>query len=165
MTTFQQPVSETLPSQERVAAERNRAGLREFVMYLIVGAAFGVILVKSEIVSWYRIQEMFRFQSFHMYGILGSAMLTALVSLQLLQRNGARALSGERITVPPKLLGRGHRYWIGGVIFGGGWALTGACPGPLFALIGSGATVFVVTALAALAGTRTYGSLRPRLPH
>jgi hypothetical protein len=109
---------------------------------VFVGAVFGIILVKSEVVSWYRIQEMFRFQSFHMYGILGSAMLTAFISLQLLQRLGARALTGELISVPPKVLGRGHRYWIGG-----------------------GVTVFVVTAAAALTGTWTYGYFRPRLPH
>ena len=165
MTTLQRPTSETRPSQERLAADRQRAGLREFVTYLIVGTLFGIILVKSEVVSWYRIQEMFRFQAFHMYGILGSAMLTALASLQLLRRLGARALTGEAISVPPKVLGRGHRYWIGGAVFGAGWSLTGACPGPLFALVGSGATVFVVTAIAALVGTWTYGYLRPRLPH
>jgi uncharacterized membrane protein YedE/YeeE len=165
MTILHQPISETRRSQERVVADGHRAGLPEFWTYLFVGAVFGIILVKSEVVSWYRIQEMFRFQSFHMYGILGSAMLTAFASLQLLQRLGARALTGEPISVPPKVLGRGHRYWIGGVIFGGGWALTGACPGPLFALIGSGVTVFVVTAAAALTGTWTYGYFRPRLPH
>jgi uncharacterized membrane protein YedE/YeeE len=123
------------------------------------------VLVKSEVVSWYRIQEMFRFESIHMYGILGSAMLTALVSVQILRRVEAQALTGERIAVPNKDLGRGYRYWIGGILFGAGWALTGACPGPLFALVGSGATIFVVTAIAALAGTWTYGYLRPRLPH
>jgi uncharacterized membrane protein YedE/YeeE len=138
---------------------------REFVTYAIVGVAFGIVLIKSEVVSWYRIQEMFRFESIHMYGILGSAMLTALVSVQILRRVEARALTGERIAVPNKDLGRGYRYWIGGILFGAGWALTGACPGPLFALVGSGATIFVVTAIAALAGTWTYGYLRPRLPH
>jgi len=135
------------------------------VTYAIVGVAFGIVLVKSEVVSWYRIQEMFRFESIHMYGILGSAMLTALVSVQILRRVEARALTGERIAVPNKDLGRGYRYWIGGILFGAGWALTGACPGPLFALVGSGATIFVVTAIAALAGTWAYGYLRPRLPH
>jgi uncharacterized membrane protein YedE/YeeE len=127
--------------------------------------AFGIVLVKAEVVSWYRIQEMFRFQSFHMYGVLGSAMLTALISLEILKRTGARALTGESIAVPSKHLGTGSRYWIGGVIFGAGWALTGACPGPLFALIGSGATVYIAVGLAALVGTWTYGLLRPHLPH
>ena len=100
-----------------------------------------------------------------MYGVIGSGWLTALVGLQLLQRLKVRARTGELIAVPPKSLGRGSRYWIGGGIFGVGWALTGACPGPLFALVGSGSTVYVVTAMSALAGTWTYGLWRERLPH
>lgn len=133
--------------------------------YVVVGILFGMLLVKSEVASWYRIQEMFRFQSFHMYGILGSAMMTATASLQLLKRFQVRSLSGEPIVVPPKQMGRGHRYWIGGIVFGIGWALTGTCPGPLFAVVGSGATVFIVVVAAALLGTWTYGSIRHRLPH
>ena len=146
-------------------ARRNAARVSELAQYMLVGLFLGVVLVKSEIVSWYRIQEMFRFQSFHMYGILGSAMMTALVSVQLLQRLQARALNGERIAVPPKTLGTGRRYWIGGLIFGVGWAFTGACPGPLFVLVGSGSTVFIAVGVAALLGTWSYGYLRPRLPH
>jgi uncharacterized protein len=133
--------------------------------YLLLGTLFGIVLVKSEAVSWFRIQEMFRFQSFHMYGILGSAVGVAALSLALLKRIGATALTGEAISVPPKEMGRGYRYWIGGSLFGIGWALTGACPGPLFALIGAGSSVFIVVALCAVAGTWTYGVLRPRLPH
>ena len=133
--------------------------------YSVVGAFFGVILVKSEVVSWFRIQEMFRFQSFHMYGILGSAVVTAFLSLRALRFFQARTISGEEIVVPPKTMGRGHRYWMGGSVFGVGWALTGTCPGPLFALIGSGATVFAVTAVCALAGTWTYAHARSSLPH
>ena len=139
--------------------------LTTLLKYLIAGTVFGIVIVKTEIVSWYRIQEMFRFQSFHMYGVLGSAMLTAFVSVQLLQRLGARTLAGEPISIPPKEFGKGYRYWIGGGIFGIGWALTGACPGPLYALIGSSGTAFVVVAIAAVAGTYIYGYLRPRLPH
>jgi len=165
MTTAQQPDILARPIAPSSATASNAPLVREFVTYALVGAAFGVVLVKSEVISWYRIQEMFRFQSFHMYGILGSAMLTALVSVQILRRVDARALTGERIAVPDKHLGRGYRYWIGGLVFGAGWALTGACPGPLFALVGSGATVFIVTAIAALVGTWTYGYLRPHLPH
>jgi uncharacterized protein len=165
MTTLQPSVARELASRAPDDRLREYSAARELVTYMTVGILFGVVLVKSEAVSWYRIQEMFRFQSFHMYGILGSAMLTALISMQILKRTGARALSGERISVPSKVLGRGYRYWIGGSIFGAGWALTGACPGPLFALMGSGATVYVVIAIAALAGTWTYGYLRPRLPH
>jgi uncharacterized membrane protein YedE/YeeE len=122
-------------------------------------------MVKSEVIFWYRIYEMFRFESFHMYGVLGSAFLTALLSLRVLQRLGARSRIGETVALAPKAMQRGHRYWLGGAMFGTGWALCGACPGPLFALIGSGRTVYVVIAIAALAGTWTYGVLRPRLPH
>lgn len=137
----------------------------ELLRYAAVGTLLGIVLVKGEVVSWYRIQEMFRLQSFHMYGVLGSAMVTAMVSVELLKHLGMRALTGEAIAVPPKQLGRGYRYWLGGLVFGVGWALTGACPGPLFALIGSGATVYLAVAVAALAGTWTYGRLRPQLPH
>ena len=133
--------------------------------YVAAGIFLGILFVKSEVLSWYRIQEMFRFDSFHMYGILGSAWLTALISLQILQRRGVRSASGELIAIPPKALERGHRYWIGGAIFGVGWAFCGACPGPLFALIGSGPSVYLVTGLAAILGAWTYGYLRERLPH
>lgn len=134
-------------------------------VYLLLGILFGIVLTKSEVISWYRIQEMFRFQSFHMYGVIGSAVLVAALSLQLIKRAGVRAVDGQPIVVPPKAMGRGTRYWLGGTIFGLGWALVGACPGPLFALLGSGIGVAVVILLAALSGTWTYGALRPRLPH
>jgi len=133
--------------------------------YFILGLLFGVVLTKGEAVSWFRIQEMFRFEAFHMYGIMGSAVLVAAVSVFLLKRSGSHALTGEPISFVERELGRGYRYWIGGSLFGVGWALTGACPGPLFALIGSGAGLFAAVVAAALAGTRTYGRLRPRLPH
>ena len=134
-------------------------------MYLLIGSLFGIVLTKSEVVSWFRIQEMFRFQSLHMYGIIGSAVAVAALSIVLLRRTGARTLGGAPISIPSKELGRGYRYWIGGLLFGVGWALTGACPGPLVALIGNGATVFAVTIVSALAGTWVYGYLRPHLPH
>ena len=108
---------------------------------------------------------MFRFQSFHMYGIIGSAIVVAAISLQVIKRTGMRAMNGERIAVPPKTLGAGTRYWLGGTFFGLGWALVGACPGPLFALLGTGVTVIVVPLASAIAGTWMYGMLRPRLPH
>ncbi|HKO16412.1 MAG TPA: DUF6691 family protein [Gemmatimonadaceae bacterium] len=164
MSTVQQPIPTARLSGAPVAHAQNGALAREVATYLAVGVLFGIVIVKAQVVSWYRIQEMFRFQSFHMYGILGSAMLTALVWVQLLRRLGARTRTGDRIVIAPKVLGRGHRYWIGGLIFGAGWALTGACPGPLFALVGTGATVFLAVAIAALAGTWTYGYMRPRLP-
>lgn len=133
--------------------------------YFTLGVLFGVVLAKSEVISWFRIQEMFRFQAFHMYGIIGSAIVVAAISLQLIKRSGARALDGQPIVVPPKAMGRGTRYWLGGIIFGLGWALVGACPGPLFALIGGGVSVMTVTLLSAVLGTWVYGACRSRLPH
>ena len=144
------------------AARRRVAGL---ALYALLGVLFGVVLTAAEILSWFRIQEMFRFQSFHMYGIIGSAVVVAALGLRLVRRKGARAVTGAEIRVPPKELGRGIRYVAGGLIFGVGWALTGACPGPLLALVGNGVGVMVVTIVAAVAGVWTYGHLRPRLPH
>ena len=147
--------------------ETSRSGMsaRDFLFYALLGLFFGVVLTKSEVISWFRIQEMFRFQSFHMYGIIGSAIVVAALSLQLIKRLQLTTRDGEAIVLPPKQWGRGYRYWIGGSLFGLGWALLGACPGPIFALIGGGITVMVVALLAALAGTWVYGYLRPRLPH
>lgn len=133
--------------------------------YFVLGNLFGLILTKAEVVSWFRIQEMFRFQSFHMYGVMGSAVAVAAVSIALLKRFDLRTLDGEPIVIPTRELGKGYRYWIGGTLFGLGWALTGACPGPLFALFGSGVTVFAVAVASALAGTWVYGFFRPSLPH
>jgi uncharacterized protein len=133
--------------------------------YLLIGIYFGIVFTKSEVISWFRIQEMFRFQSFHMYGIIGSAVVVAMLSVQWIKKTKKHDLDGEEIVIPPKELGSGTRYWLGGTIFGLGWALTGACPGPMFALVGNGLTVMVVAILAAVAGTFTYGILRPHLPH
>jgi uncharacterized membrane protein YedE/YeeE len=135
------------------------------IRYVIIGVVLGVALIKGEMVSWYRIQEMFRLQGFHMYGVLGSAMVTAMVSVRLIKAMNVRTLAGETIVIPAKVVGKGSRYWIGGMLFGIGWAFTGACPGPLFALVGSGATVFLAVAAAALVGTWTYGRFRGSLPH
>jgi uncharacterized membrane protein YedE/YeeE len=134
-------------------------------VYLLLGVAFGFVLSRSEVLSWFRIQEMFRFQSFRMYGIIGSAIVTAALSVALIKRAGLKAASGERISIPRKELGSGIRYAAGGAIFGLGWALTGACPGPLFALIGDDVPVMVVAVVSALLGTWLYGRLRPSLPH
>jgi uncharacterized membrane protein YedE/YeeE len=133
--------------------------------YFIIGALFGIVLLESEVISWFRIQEMFRFESFHMYGIIGSAVIVAAVSLEAIRRLKLRDAAGEPIALPPKTLGNGVRYIAGGTLFGVGWALTGACPGPLVALVGAGVPVMLVTIASALAGTWTYGYLRPRLPH
>lgn len=133
--------------------------------YFLLGGLFGIILVKAEVVSWFRVQEMFRFQAFHMYGVMGTAVAVAALSIALLRWSGARTMAGEPIVIPPRELGRGHRYWIGGAIFGVGWALTGACPGPLFALLGSGIAAYAAAIVSALVGTWVYGWVRPSLPH
>jgi uncharacterized protein len=133
--------------------------------YFLVGVLFGFVLVKGEVVSWFRMQEMFRFGGFHMYGILGSALAVAALSLALIRRFGIRTIRGEEIGVPPKKLGAGTRYWAGGTTFGVGWALTGACPGPIFALIGYGLLPFVIVLLFAVLGMWIYGQVRERLPH
>lgn len=133
--------------------------------YFVIGVLFGIVITKGEVISWFRIQEMFRFEGFHMYGVFATALPVAIASVQWLKRSRARALNGEPIAIPPKRLGRGIRYAVGGIIFGLGWALTGACPGPLFALFGAGVGVIAVVIASAVAGTFTYGLLRPRLPH
>lgn len=136
-----------------------------WLAYPFLGVCFGIVLTQSELISWFRFQEMFRFQSARMYEIMGSAVVVAAVSLAFIKKLGIKALSGEPIAIPPKSMGRGVRYWAGGTIFGLGWALSGACPGPLFALVGNGVTVMIVAIVSALAGTWLYGFLRPRLPH
>lgn len=151
----------TKPTVDTQARERPI----QFALYLLLGVLFGIVLIKSEVVSWFRIQEMFRFQSFHMYGIMGSALAVAGVSIRLIKKYEVRAMGSRSIHLPPKKWGTGTRYWLGGIFFGIGWAFTGACPGPIFALIGSGLPVFLVVLLAALVGTWAYAHLRPRLPH
>jgi hypothetical protein len=131
--------------------------------YLLVGLAFGILFVKAEIVSWYRIQEMFRFQSFHMYGIIGSAILVGMVSIFLIKKYDVKTIHGEKIVFTEKKYDKGHIY--GSLIFGFGWAMTGACPGPLFAQIGNGYTVIIATLLSAICGTWVYGLLKEKLPH
>jgi uncharacterized membrane protein YedE/YeeE len=131
--------------------------------YLIVGILFGIIFVKSEVISWFRIQEMFRFQSFHMYGIIGSAIVVGVISVFLIKKFNIKTIYGEAIKITPKEFNKGQIY--GGLIFGFGWAMTGACPGPLFAQIGTGSLVIIVTLLSAIAGTWVYGYFRERLPH
>ena len=131
--------------------------------YLIVGVLFGVIFVKAEIISWFRIQEMFRFESFHMYGVIGSAVVVGLISVFIIKKFNIKTIHGEEIVFTKKSFDKGHV--IGGLIFGLGWAITGACPGPLFAQIGTGASVVCVTLLSAIFGTWIYGKYRDRLPH
>ena len=136
-----------------------------YLPFVVVGGAFGFVLVEAEVVSWFRIQEMFRFDAIHMYGIIGTAVATAALSLLVIRRLGLRAADGTPLGLAPKQLGSGRRYAIGGAVFGVGWVLTGSCPGPMVALVGAGVPVMIVAIASALAGTWTYGWLRPRLPH
>ena len=131
--------------------------------YLAAGIIFGIIFVKAEVISWFRIQEMFRLQSFHMYGIIGSAVLVGMISVWLIKKFKIKTIYGEPITFTPKKFNKGQIY--GGLIFGFGWAITGACPGPLFGQIGTGALAVSVTLLSAIAGTWVYGYFREKLPH
>ena len=134
-----------------------------YIKYLVTGILFGIILVKSEVISWFRIQEMFRLQSFHLYGVIGSAVITGIISVQIIKRFNIKTIHGEMIELPQKKFNKGQIY--GGLIFGFGWALTGACPGPMFAQIGTGALVIIVALLSAVAGTWVYGLIREKLPH
>src|SRR6266487_5569905 len=131
--------------------------------FLMAGIIFGILLIKGEVVSWFRIQEMFRFQSFHMYGIIGSAVVTGMISVWLIKKFHVKTIHGEPIQLYKIKFTKGQVY--GGLLFGFGWAMTGACPGPLFALIGSGTTVIIVTLLSAIVGTWVYGYFRENLPH
>lgn len=131
--------------------------------YLAVGIAFGIVFVKAEIISWFRIQEMFRLQSFHMFGVIGSAVMVGMISVWLIRKFNIKTIYGEQIEFHPKTFNKGQV--IGGLLFGFGWAITGACPGPLFAQIGSGGTVVAITLLSATAGTWVYGLVRDKLPH
>ena len=141
----------------------SQTGFRANWRYALVGVFFGIVFVKAEVISWFRIQEMFRLQSFHMYGVIGTAVVVGMISLQIIKRFRIETLTGEPIIVQPKTFNKGQV--IGGLIFGLGWAITGACPGPLFAQIGAGYSVVAVTLLSALAGTWVYGAIRARLPH
>jgi uncharacterized membrane protein YedE/YeeE len=132
--------------------------------YLLIGILFGIIMTKSEAISWYRIQEMFRFQAFHMYGIIGSALVVGLIMVQTIKYWRIKNLDGREIVFKSKKISI-PRYLFGGILFGFGWALTGACPGPMYTLVGNGFLVFIIVILSAMLGTYVYGLLRKYLPH
>ena len=136
----------------------------KFLKFLILGIIFGIIMSKAEIISWYRIYEMFRFESFHMYGVIGSALILGLFSVQMIKFFNLKSYDGEEILFTPKDRGI-FRYLIGGVIFGLGWSMTGACPGPLFVLLGKGVWPIILIILGSIFGTFLYGLLRDKLPH
>ncbi len=145
------------------ASDSGKESFFSYAKYLLMGLLFGIILVKSEVISWYRIQEMFRLQSFHMFGTIGSAVLTGIISIWLIKKFNVKTFGGDKIYLPSKTFNKGQIY--GGLLFGFGWAITGACPGPLFAQIGSGFGVVIVTLISAIAGTWLYGLFKEKLPH
>jgi len=136
----------------------------KLIKFLLLGVFFGVIMTKSEVISWYRIYEMFRFESFHMYGIIGSAILLGAIFVAITKKNNLKAVTGEPLQLRDYKKGW-IGYLLGGTLFGVGWAMTGACPGPLFVLIGNGFTVILVAIAAAMLGTLVYGVLKDKLPH
>jgi len=136
----------------------------KYIKFLLVGFFFGIVLLKSEAVSWYRIYEMFHFQSFHMYGIIGVAVVVGIIGIQLIKRYKLNSIEGNPITIVPKEKSV-NRYIIGGTIFGLGWGLVGTCPGPIFVLIGAGFYPIIIVLFGALLGTFLYGMLRNKLPH
>jgi len=131
--------------------------------YALLGTAFGIVFVKAEVISWFRIQEMFRLDSFHMYGVIGTAVATGALSVFIIKFFRIKTVQGEEVVFHKKTFNRGQIF--GGLLFGLGWALTGACPGPLFAQIGAGFPAVLVTLLSAVAGTWLYGYFRNKLPH
>jgi uncharacterized membrane protein YedE/YeeE len=136
----------------------------KFVKYLLIGILFGITMTKSEAISWYRIQEMFRFQSFHMYGIIGTSVFMGLIMRGVIKRFNFKAITGEPIKLKVSEFGV-KRYLFGGIVFGLGWALSGACPGPLYVLIGAKITVFIVVIFSAVLGTFIYGLVKDKIPH
>ena len=133
------------------------------IKYVIVGIIFGIVFVKAEIISWFRIQEMFRLQSFHMYGVIGTAVVVGAISVFLIKKFNIKTIHGEEIVIAKKEFNKGQIY--GGLLFGFGWAITGACPGPLYAHIGAGLYAIIVVIASAIAGTWTYGYFKEKLPH
>lgn len=138
--------------------------MKRTIAYLFIGIFFGIVMFKSEAASWFRIYEMFRFESFHMYGIIGSALVLGVIGIQVIKRKGLKSFSGEPIKIAPK--DRGFKnYLFGGIIFGLGWALAGACPGPIYTLIGAGYVSILVVLAGALLGAFLYGLFKSKLPH
>ncbi|AGA78543.1 DUF6691 family protein [Echinicola vietnamensis] len=145
-----------------MSAKKTERGLA-LLKYLFVGMFFGIVLVKAEVISWFRIQEMFRLQSFHMYGVIGAAVAVGMLSVFLIKKFDIKTISGEKVVIKDKEFKKGQIF--GGFIFGLGWAVTGACPGPIFAQIGIGYSVVIVTFISAVAGTWVYGKLADKLPN
>jgi uncharacterized protein len=155
--------TKNISNTEGINASEKKEGFIANLKYALVGAFFGIVFVKAEIVSWFRIQEMFRFQAFHMYGVIGTAVVVAAISVFILKKYNIKTLQGEPIKFAKKEMHKG--VVIGGLMFGFGWALTGACPGPLYAQIGAGFPVIIVSLLSAILGAFAYGYFQDKLPH
>lgn len=161
----------TAPLLDTATQERNttqsRSGNGEKLWpYVVLGLFLGLVFTKAEVISWFRIQEMFRFQSFHMYGIIGSAVAVGALGVWMVKRSTLRSLTRRTMEFPREpWQSPGYQYWFGGAIFGLGWGLLGACPGPIYVLIGNGVTVMAAALLSAVAGAWAYGRFRDRLPH
>lgn len=134
------------------------------ILYIFIGIFFGIVLIKSEAASWFRIYEMFQFQSLHMYGIIGSALGLGVISVAILKRFNVKNSDGNQLIFLDKDRSL-FRYLIGGILFGLGWALSGACPGPMFTLLGAGFLPILISIIGALLGTWAYGLLKDKLPH
>ena len=163
--TLDQALDFEIESEEKSISDESgeKHSFFYYLRFLMVGVLFGIVLVKGEVISWFRIQEMFRFQSFHMYGVIGSAVVVGIISVWMIKRYKLNSIDGDIISFAPKHFHKGQIF--GGLLFGFGWALTGACPGPLFAQIGAGFSVMIAGLLSAIAGTWVYGMLRDKLPH
>ncbi|HUM52426.1 MAG TPA: YeeE/YedE thiosulfate transporter family protein [Chitinophagales bacterium] len=134
------------------------------IKFLLLGVFFGIVMAKAQVISWFRIYEMFRFESFHMYGIIGSAVVLGVIIVQFIKRSNLKSIDGTIITIEPKP--KTYKASIfGGILFGLGWALVGACPGPIYVLIGAGFYGFIIVLLSALFGTFCYGLVKDKLPH
>ncbi|WP_290699755.1 DUF6691 family protein [Lacinutrix sp.] len=138
--------------------------MKQFLSFFVIGLFLGILFIKSEVASWFRIYEMFQFKSFHMYGIIGSAIALGIIAVKFLKSTEAKDFSGKEINITPKEKGF-TRYIVGGIIFGLGWALAGACPGPMYVLLGTALPSILVLILGALLGTFLYGVLKDKLPH
>ena len=136
----------------------------KFIKFLGLGIVFGIIMSKAELISWFRIYEMFRFEAFHMYGVIGSAVILGILVMQMIKKFNFKTINGEKIDIVPKKMSI-SRYLIGGILFGLGWAMTGACPGPMFVLVGHGTWAILIVIASAILGTFLYGLFRDKLPH
>jgi len=155
----------TTATRPAARPEAGEARERLLPAYLLTGVAFGIVLTKGELASWFRIQEALRLDGAYLYEVFAAALAVAIPAFAYVKRRRLRSLAGEPVAIPPKAMGRGARYVLGGSVFGLGWGITGVCPGPLFALLGAGVGVVAAMILGALAGTWVYGYLRPKLPH